>query len=646
MGPKAVGHPINRQHGESRQVRDAEGKTHAPEAIGHGSGREMMPLSGHAAERALPDFALGRPNGVAELLRASEDGQPKSVGVYFGSQPFQLVRIAAHEDSQQPTGAAQVIGTTRSPNGYVDVFFQSSDASYAITLGATEAESLGFTTNGHLNAIDRQNAFRFLVTSAAIAGGQRVFSSAPQASTAPHAIDPIGLPIILKVIDQKMHNPYMPTVVLYGVSRDDSHPAHPIVLRCRDYNDFTDPPNLQTIRLDEASFKAFGIPTGIDPRKRPLLSIRHDTSQFLIERSPYVDESKRKEGAIWHRVVQSTQGIAAASFRGFDPEPTKMNEDRLLIGDDYYVVFDGLGGHGGGEMAAETARLAVKAALAEGHNLKEAITIAEHALHREKLLKRAGGAGTTLTAVQQTAPDELTIYKIGDSDVAVFGFDEGNINSLSVEFWTDQAYAPEKNGPDGRALPEWIPSISLNSSSNYVSEFLGKSSREETPSTVWKVPLMPGRRYFSFVMTDGLREQFVTHEEMAQIIIQSGAKNIEDAQAALVKTALIRSKLAALQHEYGKPLLITPEVMRKAHAAMSQELGRAPSEPSPELLDVQQEMYVVAYDGAHYIAAPEAIDWSKGTLAVDPVTAWPHLVYGRVKVDNITAIGVEIIPEL
>lgn len=651
MGPKTVGHPINLAHGESRQVREAEGKTHALEAIGHGAGREMLPLIGHAADRALPDFALGRPDGVAELLRAVEEAQPKSVGVYFGSQPFQLVRIAAHEESHQPTDAAQVIGTTRAPNGDVDVFFQSSDASYAITLGAAEAESLGFTTNGYLNAIDRQNAFRFIVTSAAVAGGQRVFQPAAPASTTPHALDPIGLPILLKIVPYKHVNPYLTHWVVQSINRNDADPTRPIVLHCRDYNDFSEPPSLQTLRLDENSMKAFGIPFEIDPKNKLILRATRDTSTFPVERSPYVDESKRLEGAAWNRIFQNFENmISAASFRGFYADAAKGNEDRLLIGNGYYVVFDGLGGHGNGEMAAETARLGLKEALAQGHDMKEAITLAEHALHREIILKSGGNAGTTLTAVRQTAPDELTIHKIGDSDVMVFGFDEGDINSLSAEFWTDQAYSPEKNGPDGRALPEWIPSISLNPASNAVSDYLGKSARTETPVSEWKVPLMPGRRYFTFVMTDGFREQFVTPEEMAGIIRQSGAQDVADAQTALIKTALLRSKLAALQQEYGKPLKITPEVMRLAHTAMYDEISKDPNKPIPQpsadLLNVQHEMYVVEYQGGQYIAAPEAIDWSKGTLAVEPTTAWPHLVYGRVKVDNITAIGVEIIPEL
>lgn len=597
-------------------------------------------------ESALPTPALAElgvlPSSALPSLMQPM-AVPPTITAYFGNQPYPLHRLPASADElgESPKNAAHVTGATLRPDRYVDVFLQDDVTSFGLTLAPEEAEALGFTTNGRLNGIDAYS-------------GLRVYASPAQASVEPHALDPTGLPVILKPLG-KHRNPYDPAWELKSVAYDPSDPARPYVVSMITSQDVVQnyartleglPAEIepQIFRLDPQSFEAFQLPLKPDPKRTPQYTLRYDTSKFPVGVNRYVDEGKRIEGAPWHRVVQTTDGISVACFRGFYAE-AKAQEDRPVIGDNYFAVLDGLGGEGGGEFAAETVRLALIAAMKEGHNLKDAVTIAEKAFHQEKVREFAGSAGTTFVGFERTAPDEIAVHKNGDSELVLFGFDEGDPSSLSVDFWTDTPMlpTPDKTLPDGRARAEIIPSISLNPGSAQVIDYIGKSPRAETPLQSWNVTLMPDRKYMAFLMSDGLREQFRSYDEMRDLVRDSGATTMAEAQDVLLRTGLIRSKLAALQLQNPKlPLKVTPDVLKEAHRAMTRELYRREYEPSPEFLNVGPEMYVVNYHGAQYIAAPEAIDWKQGTLKMDPRDADPSLVYARVKVDNITLVGVDL----
>ena len=93
------------------------------------------------------------------------------------------------------------------------------------------------------------------------------------------------------------------------------------------------------------------------------------------------------------------------------------NEDSFLVDDEHgcYAVADGMGGHRGGEVASATAVEALRAAVAGGTPIDEAIGRANDAV----LTKAADdpaltGMGTTVTAVTVDA-DALTIGHVGDS---------------------------------------------------------------------------------------------------------------------------------------------------------------------------------------------------------------------------------------
>jgi serine/threonine protein phosphatase PrpC len=94
------------------------------------------------------------------------------------------------------------------------------------------------------------------------------------------------------------------------------------------------------------------------------------------------------------------------------------NEDRPLIDQrmDLYAVADGMGGHQAGEVASETAVEALRAAVASGTPIRDAITLANDAvLERSAADERLRGMGTTMTAATLAAGGTLLIGHVGDS---------------------------------------------------------------------------------------------------------------------------------------------------------------------------------------------------------------------------------------
>jgi serine/threonine protein phosphatase PrpC len=81
-----------------------------------------------------------------------------------------------------------------------------------------------------------------------------------------------------------------------------------------------------------------------------------------------------------------------------------------------YAVADGMGGHQAGEVASATAIEALRAAVASGTPIRDAITLANDAvLERSAADERLRGMGTTMTAATLAAGGTLLIGHVGDS---------------------------------------------------------------------------------------------------------------------------------------------------------------------------------------------------------------------------------------
>ncbi|HUI47807.1 MAG TPA: protein phosphatase 2C domain-containing protein, partial [Acidimicrobiia bacterium] len=94
------------------------------------------------------------------------------------------------------------------------------------------------------------------------------------------------------------------------------------------------------------------------------------------------------------------------------------NEDAFLVDDQrgLFAVADGMGGHRGGEVASHTAIEALRAAVANGTPLHDAITRANTAvLTRAAAEEELTGMGTTMTAAVAVGGHQLLVGHVGDS---------------------------------------------------------------------------------------------------------------------------------------------------------------------------------------------------------------------------------------
>ncbi len=126
------------------------------------------------------------------------------------------------------------------------------------------------------------------------------------------------------------------------------------------------------------------------------------------------------------------------------------NEDAVRVDErlHLFAVADGMGGHRAGEVASATALEALRAAVAAGRPISEAIEAANSAVfskaHGDENLR---GMGTTLTAAVVTDDNSIVIGHVGDSRAYLFHGDE-------LEQITEDHSLVEELVREGRLTPE------------------------------------------------------------------------------------------------------------------------------------------------------------------------------------------------
>jgi protein phosphatase len=169
------------------------------------------------------------------------------------------------------------------------------------------------------------------------------------------------------------------------------------------------------------------------------------------------------------------------------------NEDAFLVDTEHqlYAVADGIGGHRGGEVASRTAIEALRAAIASGRPVNEAITRANTAvLERAAGDTELTGMGTTMTALVVAGAQQVLVGHVGDS--RAYLLHEGVLRRI-----TDDHSLVEELVREGRLTPEQAESHPRR---NIVTRALGVDAEIEVD--LFTLEVTPGDRVV--ICSDGL----------------------------------------------------------------------------------------------------------------------------------------------
>ncbi len=189
----------------------------------------------------------------------------------------------------------------------------------------------------------------------------------------------------------------------------------------------------------------------------------------------------------------------------------RVNQDLPLEADNLFAVADGMGGHVGGEVAAQVA----VDALLQGFTreptkvgLQDAFTKANEAVWQESQNhSELRGMGTTLTAAALVGGDDghdtLALANVGDSRAYLFS--EG----LVVQVTADHSLAEER-ARHGELTEE---EAAVHPQRHILTRALGVSA--EVEADMWELQLRAGDRLV--LCSDGLSNE-ITPEEMAEVL--------------------------------------------------------------------------------------------------------------------------------
>jgi len=169
------------------------------------------------------------------------------------------------------------------------------------------------------------------------------------------------------------------------------------------------------------------------------------------------------------------------------------NEDAFLVDDrlHLFAVADGMGGHRAGEVASATALEALRAAVAAGRPLDEALELANDAVYEKSTDDPSmAGMGTTLTAGMAVENDLFLIGHVGDSRAYL-------VRGPEMEQVTDDHSLVEELVRDGKLTPE---QAAVHPQRSIITRALGVADGVEID--LYPVVLEPGDRIV--LCSDGL----------------------------------------------------------------------------------------------------------------------------------------------
>ena len=209
------------------------------------------------------------------------------------------------------------------------------------------------------------------------------------------------------------------------------------------------------------------------------------------------------------------------------------NEDSFLVDKDLFIfaVADGMGGHVAGEIASATAVEAVRASVASGTGIENAIRIAHGAVKKKSASEESlAGMGTTLTALGFSSNKELVIAHVGDSRAYVIHRgnidDEKNFHTELVRITKDHSLVEEL--VDAGEITE--EEANVHPRRSVITRALGIDGDIEVDAT--PIPFLKGDRYL--LCSDGLTSM-VRDDDIAQVLRSEKTPN--DCASKLVSLA-------------------------------------------------------------------------------------------------------------
>jgi protein phosphatase len=204
------------------------------------------------------------------------------------------------------------------------------------------------------------------------------------------------------------------------------------------------------------------------------------------------------------------------------------NQDRLLASGTLFAVADGMGGHAGGEVAAQVAVESLQAAfgrLPSADGLRSAMAEANEAIWRQGQEQPAlRGMGTTLTAaglVSGPDGDVVVLANVGDSRAYVYS------SGQAVQVTTDHSLAEEKVRHGELTEAE----AAVHPHRHILTRALGVGSAVE--ADLWELHLRTGDRLV--LCSDGLSNE-VGLADMGRIL--SEVDDPQEAASRLVAEAI------------------------------------------------------------------------------------------------------------
>jgi protein phosphatase len=197
-------------------------------------------------------------------------------------------------------------------------------------------------------------------------------------------------------------------------------------------------------------------------------------------------------------------------------EDAHVVDERLAL----FAIADGMGGHAAGEVASWTAIEALRAAIANGRPVNDAIVQANDAIIERSATDPAlSGMGTTLTAVVVAGGSRLLVGHVGDSRAYLLR--DGNLQQL-----TDDHSLVGELVREGRLTAEQAESHPQKA---IVTRALGTDS--EVDVDVYTVDVKVGDRVIlcSDGLTDMVRERDIERIARSEIDPQRAAERLVDA---------------------------------------------------------------------------------------------------------------------